>query len=270
MKQSEYLISALRNKALIPRYCLENIEYLEIERDSKAFSKMAVLLKCFCDIPLHKITNHYDRGLSLAHEPDGVYSHTALYGEFALAFSKTWSEQNNLLPVHYLNTDAIYSHQLVYAIKEVLSDELSISETVENSILSQLAYIKPLRGRMERVNKDGSQLINQNFYDEQEWRFIPPQSFENNEFPFVMANPNLLTNQTLSLYSAQLESSVHKQYWLNFEYDDLRYIIVPDRAARKEVINAIMELDESKINDEWAKFLLVSKILVLDEIRRDW
>lgn len=30
MKRKEYLINILRKKALIPRYCLENIEYLNI------------------------------------------------------------------------------------------------------------------------------------------------------------------------------------------------------------------------------------------------
>jgi hypothetical protein len=270
MKKSEYLVSALCKKALSPRYCIENIEYLGIERNGKPFTQMAVLLKCFCDIPLHKITNRYEHGSPSIRQADTESSHITLYGEFALAFSKAWGEQNNLIPVHYLNSEAAYSNLFVCAINEALSGETNLTENVENSYLTQLAYLKPLRGKMERMTEEGKQLIDQNFYDEQEWRFIPPQSFDENEFPFIIANPHLLNSGSLLLCSNRLESSANHQYWLKFEYDDLRYIIVPDRTARIELIDAIMGLDESKMNGQLAKLLLISKILVLAEIRKDW
>ena len=52
MKEYQYLSQALKDQRLSPRYCKENIEYLGL----KEFKNICVLQKCFCDIPLHKIT----------------------------------------------------------------------------------------------------------------------------------------------------------------------------------------------------------------------
>ena len=50
MQKSEYLKSALVHKALIPRFCIEDVSYLGIIRDSFKFQEVAILEKCFCDI----------------------------------------------------------------------------------------------------------------------------------------------------------------------------------------------------------------------------
>ena len=57
MKEADYLHTALSQKALIPRYCREDIRFLQININNITFSEIAVLQKCFCDIPLHNITS---------------------------------------------------------------------------------------------------------------------------------------------------------------------------------------------------------------------
>jgi len=119
MSKSEYLNSILINRAIVPRYCMENIEYLNIHVGTVSFKEVAILQKCFCDIPFHKLTDVFElNGVGEAYESltddeklilAKTNTHPDYYGEFAIAFSKSWCENKNLQPVHYLNEKSIYS-----------------------------------------------------------------------------------------------------------------------------------------------------------------
>lgn len=52
---------------------------------------------------------------------------------------------------------------------------------------------------------------------------------------------------------------------LPFECDDIRYLIVPSQIQKHDLMNFIDSLELSKEQ----KYLLCSKILTLDEIRKD-
>lgn len=53
MKKQEYLNSILRRGAIIPRYCVETIDYLSIQNGTHLFNEVAILQKCFCDITMN-------------------------------------------------------------------------------------------------------------------------------------------------------------------------------------------------------------------------
>lgn len=59
MTKQEYLDSILRRRAIIPRYCIETIDYLNIHNDTRVFNEAAILQKCFCDIPFHKLADSF-------------------------------------------------------------------------------------------------------------------------------------------------------------------------------------------------------------------
>lgn len=59
MTKPEYLESILRRKAIIPRYCVETIDYLNIYNGTHSFNEAAILQKCFCDIPFHKLADSF-------------------------------------------------------------------------------------------------------------------------------------------------------------------------------------------------------------------
>ena len=62
----EYLLPVIEKFAIIPRYCTENIDYLQI-----GMNKIAYPMLCFCDINLHKMQDHI-----------------SFYGGYGIAFSK--------------------------------------------------------------------------------------------------------------------------------------------------------------------------------------
>lgn len=237
---------------------------------------MAVLQKCFCDIPLHRIADKMkcsvratDGGADLSEER--YYSHTDLYGEYAIAFTKSWGEINGIQPVQYLNEKSAFCSELGRSIISAIALDDGICDEVTDNYLNILSYLKPLRGEMVRYNKGRTERIAKNFHDEHEWRFVP--QFENTqenqqEFESLIANPNLLTDSmssTLKIMSDSISKESNKKYWLSFEYSDIKYIIVPNSHARIELINFIKELSVEEIE----KYILISKLMVLEDIRRD-
>ena len=76
----EHIISILIND-FTPRYCIESFYYLGEEDFQPEF---ALLMVCFCDIPLSQIRNHVE-----------------VYGGYAIGLSKEWGIENGINPVMY-------------------------------------------------------------------------------------------------------------------------------------------------------------------------
>lgn len=287
MKKQEYLNSILLRKAIIPRYCIETIDYLNIRNGTRLFNEVAILQKCFCDIPFHKLADSFavngvgDVYESLSKDEQADLeknnTHFAYYGEYAVAFSKSWGEKKHLQPVHYLNKDSQYAKDFSALFGRVFKDD-DIPEEYSQDVINRLAYIKPLRGIMKRkiTRRDFSSAtieICKNFHDECEWRYVPSNEVLtalNTES--IIANPYII--HLADEISNGLEQDRYKKLWLDFSYDDIRYIIVPDIRARIEIIKTITDLPDSCFENQddilMQKNVLISKILVLEEIRRDW
>lgn len=284
---------------MFPRFCIENIDYLDLTVNKISYDEIAVLQKCFCDIPLHMIMTNFDMILTadsqkkLANYDKQRFfegnNHPGFYGTYGIAFSKKWCEEKNLQPVQYLNCDSMYTKDFGRLVDSMIHRK-NLPNRYVGDIVQRLALIKPLRGNMKRyANYDGENVeieVEKNFHDEQEWRFIPDLkqlTALNKKGPYrvdpVIANPNLMQLQLgpgeryLDNQSSLIQNQQYEKLWLRFNYDDIRYIIVPDSEARINIVNFIMSLpaenfDSSKLVDP--KYILLSKILVLDEIRKDW
>lgn len=290
MKKEDYLKSILFNKAIIPRYCVENINYLGIKNETTRFEKVAVLQKCFCDIPFHKLMETFSlRGEGEAYEAlsedDKIKAstnstHPIFYGEYAIAFSKKWGENHNLQPIHYLNENSSHTKDFTKVFEMVLGEQ-DINDEYVDDIINRLSFIKPLRGLMDRpfVTKEKkSTTISfwKNFHDEKEWRYVPTEEIlQEAGIGRVIANPNILQlENALRDINKNLEEERYRSLWLEYEFDDIRYIIVPDAQARINIINCILAIPKERFRNsdqvELEKQVLISKILVLEEIRKDW
>lgn len=287
MPKPEYLKAILLRRAIVPRYCIETIDYLNINNGKRPFSEVAILQKCFCDIPFHKLADTFSvNGVGEVYdslrtneraELEKSNTHFAYYGEYAVAFSKSWGEQKCLQPVHYLNIDSKYAKDFSALFARILRDD-DIPDEYSQDIINRLAYIKPLRGIMKRriTRSDSSPAtveIYKNFHDECEWRYVPSaEVLSSLKTESIIANPSIIP--FYNEISQRLEDDQYKAIWLNFSYDDIRYIIVPDIYARIDIIKAIMDLPDTCFENQedisMQKNILISKIMVLAEIRKDW
>lgn len=275
MKEPKHLSDIIKRKAIVPRYCKEDIRYLNLSLLDEPFKEIAVLLKCFCDIPLTrikdtlkcKISNHNLEGNS---PEERYYSHTDLYGKYGIALTKLWGERAGIQPIHYISKQSTFCEEFSEAMNKVISSTIKIEEIVANNYLNTIAFLKPLSGDMNRTNKkDGNYTVEKNFHDEHEWRFVP--KYNKDSYETLIANPHLLSKRssglksTLDIMSEKLEGEENKHYWMHLQYADVVYMIVPDSNARFGLIKFIQSLPE----EEDEKYLLASKILVLDEVRRN-
>lgn len=146
MKKEQWSKEVLSRRAMVPRYCVENIGYLGINDGETSFEEAAILQKCFCDIPFHKLMQTF----SLSGEGEGFdrldeddkskasnnNTHPDFYGEYAIAFSKKWGESHDLQPIHYLNKES--SH----AIDDVIVDNIlgNNDEPDEEGVKLQKVY----------------------------------------------------------------------------------------------------------------------------------
>jgi len=290
MNKSEYLSSILINRAIAPRYCVENIEYLNIHVGDVKFKEIAILQKCFCDIPFHKLTDNFELNgtgdvYDSLNDDEKLFlmknnTHPDYYGTFAIAFSKNWGEKKNLQPVHYLNKISTYTTEFTKLFENVLQAD-NIPDEYSNDILNRLSFFKPLRGIMKRnIKRNTSENVSvefyKNFYDEQEWRYVPNATIlAEVKMERIIANPNILSLQAGIIdINSSLATEKYKQLWLKYNYDDIRYIIVPDLHSRIDAINTIIAIPDEQFDDQsqvlMQKYILISKILVLEEIRKDW
>lgn len=290
MSKSEYLKSILIKRAIVPRYCMENIEYLDIHIGNISFKEVAILQKCFCDIPFHKLTDNFELNgfgevYELLNDDEKLIlmknnTHPDYYGKFAIAFSKSWGENKNLQPVHYLNENSLYTVELTKLFESVLSAD-SIPEEYASDILNRLSFTKPIRGIMKRtIKRNNSENVSiefyKNFHDEKEWRYVPnPTVLSAAKIERIIANPNILNLRAGIIdINDNLATEKYRPLWLEYNYDDIRYIIVPDLHSRIDIINTIMAIPDEQFDNQsqvlMQKYILISKILVLEEIRKDW
>lgn len=74
----KYLYTAISNAGLAPRYYSEDVEYMNIEA-----KRIAYPMICFCDINLHKLSEHIE-----------FYGG----GGYGIAFAKEWGEKKEYNP----------------------------------------------------------------------------------------------------------------------------------------------------------------------------
>ena len=252
------------------------------------FKEAAILQKCFCDIPIHKLTEKLlitgvGEVYNSLSEDEKVeilnnITHPDFYGSFAIAFSKGWGEKKKLQPVHYLNEESRYTAEFSKLFNDILKSDEIIDE-YSDDIINRLSFIKPIRGILNRkydrnnIEKVDIEFL-KNFHDEQEWRYVPSADvLKGKKMESVIANPNVLKFD-ISVINVNLMMEEYRSLWLEFNYDEIRYIIVPDSYSRTEIINTIMDIPSDKFENYdqelIQKYIMISKILVLDEIRKDW
>lgn len=281
MKERKFLETVLDQKVLYPRYFTEIVDYLNLQRnDGTIIKEYDILGACFCDIPLGSISKPVlvkEQGLSGEKNEEIKYvSHTEFYGKYAIAFSKPWCITNGIGPIQYINKDSVIASNIRQLFANMMKRK-DVPNIWANSLLDQLKYIKPLCGKMPR---EEIVYIEKNFFDEQEWRFVPSKksceqwSEKHGESLEPLSENEELRNWKgadgltyLQRVSNRLVETKDISIGLPFEYCDVKYLVVPDSENKRNLIETIVNYDHLPKEE---RYDLISKINCLDEISEDY
>ncbi|MGN4777462.1 abortive infection system antitoxin AbiGi family protein [Bacillus cereus group sp. MYBK217-2] len=240
----EWLTKTLKRKAFSPRYNEESIEVFGLGDEKKICFPMT----CFCDIHLKRLTSHMKK-----------------YGDFGIGLKKEWGINAGVQPIQYINVHSPLHREFAELFTKTLRSEEEDNDLLiehQNFLLTKLLYIKPLEGMM-RVSSTEDDYATRNFHDEREWRYIPNINSQG-DLPLLLPKDHMSPQAYLS-YSSALE---HKyEFWLDYKYEDIKHLIVKNENYREQLIHFIS--DKLDINN-YEKMLLVSKIIVWDDINKDW
>ena len=156
MRKREYLEDTIKRMAFIPRYCYENLEYMNLLLYDEKIKGIFIPMVCFCDIPLHQIAYHAagEKG----------------YGKFGIALTKEWGKKNDLQNIHYVNEGSKFLKQFENAMNMIIQnldqEKSKLFDTLSDSMLEHLQYMKPNYGTMKKEIDSQSKTIKKNFHDE--------------------------------------------------------------------------------------------------------
>lgn len=241
--QLDHIVPTIKRKMISPRYCDEDIKYLQISK----LKKIAYPMKCFCDINMHRLEEHLQ-----------------WYGYYGLAFSKAWGMRNQIQPIQYINPDSNlrkdFSTAFSAALKLDTKNELKSQLKMKNFLFHEMMFYKPYDGRMK--NRNTGKIENKCFTDECEWRFIPDVTkvgFEQAYFDEAILNAGVLNEISNSMFGIPEIS-------LKFDYADLKYIIVKTVSDFDVLAKEIVDFKLNTLE----KHQLISKIIIWDVSKGDF
>ena len=195
-----------------------------------------------------------------------VAGHMATYGDYGIGLAKEWAVKHGLNPVAYWNAEARLINNLFQNVEEFYKEFRSEGDDAKclmlekryNNSIDIYRFIKNYEGRLERR---GHELVaNFRFADEREWRYVP--AFDAVWPPFVDAKS--IDERGKDFWNKKID---HR---LEFEPDDIRYIIVANEDERMAVIEHIkVGTEKGKKYGGSAVVRLTSRILTAQQIRDD-
>ncbi len=191
-------------------------------------SYYAIPMVCFCDIPLSQIKEH-----------------TTFYGSYGIGMSKPWA-RGKISPVIYYNDKQSLSKSLY----DQVSKQLEIRAKIKWFSLLKLYYGKTWSNKKKKY-------IKKVLYNEREWRYVPRQ-----------LSKELCVKRVVdpSGFNAIQESVLLKEYPLEFNLQDIKYIFISKDDERSFCIDQIIECH----GDTPETRLLCSKILSIKQIKEDF
>jgi hypothetical protein len=199
----------------------------------KDTKQVAFPIACFCDIPLSRIAEHKD-----------------FYGDYGLGLSKSWGLTNKLEPVVYSPPEGKLQALMKYMFDVQYEDQ--DKEAQHNQHLYKLwSLTKPISGKMVV----SGEIIEKEFYQENEWRYVAPESVLIEEDRFFDQKETEASNQSMEKYSLALGPT------------DIRYIFVKSDSEIPGLIDFInTELGHFPHND---LKILISRIVSHETLSLD-
>jgi len=228
----------IKSKGFRLKYCSENLKLDNIHLPS------ASPMVCFCDIPLSEVKNHIDS-----------------YGSYGIGLYKTWAKKSTLNPVLYIDEQSEIAKVLKKALNtffEKSAEDEDFDDTFLETYFQITQYCKKYEGPLKHGKIDDDKY---RFYNEREWRYIPNEDVLNGQKQIIFNKDYLKEKKE---YNEKL-----KDIFLNFDVEDISYIIVSDNNEIPEILNIINSVFEDSCTAKQLK-VLGTKILTTNQIFNDF
>lgn len=219
-----------------PRFCLERRLW------APGNDNVAIPMVCFCDIPLSNISQH-----------------TQKYGNYAIGIKKTWAIEHGITPILYVHKNSGFIGQGLSALEWCLE----LAEKDNSKKTERLAEVMSMFFMMKPY--EGTQIVNGRktkvrFYDEREWRYIPPIDGERLKC--------LSEEEFGDIEFRNDRNRINEKYGVPFNPDVINYLIVE---KEEDIVPLIHELYSIKGNFSYNSVeLLTSRIISMDRIKEDF
>jgi len=224
------------------RYCYE-----EIKSEIRT-RKLLVPMVSFCDIPFSQILDH-----------------TKKYGKYGIGLSKKWAEKSGLNPVLYLEQKSNLSGNILQHLSHLLKEFNNNKKLNEFTIEERRSYdfLRYLKNYQADLTRLGKTIKGYRFSDEREWRFVPNPE-EDHQIYVSLTNKN---EATIKKWKKDFNERI-ENIRLNFEPNDINYIIIKSEKERDGIIKYIENVKgKFSLNDVRR---LTSRIISAEQLRTDF
>jgi hypothetical protein len=230
------ILSSILKEGFRIKYCAERL-YLGKNGSSNAAHPMI----SFCDIPLSNSAQHFDA-----------------YGKYGLGLTKNWAIKNGVNPVLYIDRNSLIAESIYNLILERRKRNTNLTIKQKREILQIKSYAKNYSGTLKR---QGETVKNYNFYNEREWRLIPPKERINNKSFSISLTAY---NNEKEKYNQELSDSRYE-----FDIHDISYIIVNKTKEIPEIVRVLRDIHYDRHSGKDLDILL-SKICSTEQILSDY
>lgn len=216
------------------KYCRESISW-----GMKSMT-LYVPMVSFCDIPLSQIKDHLSR-----------------YGSYGIGLTREWAEKKGLNPVLYVQRQSNLAHSYERAILhyEQDGDEDEDAIAAFNRISDIARYTKNYEELLERKGESYGMY---RFSDEREWRYVP-EIDSSCEMYYSEVDFDEETR------AAAIESV--KNYRLDFDADDIRYIIIESEDEIPSFVDSLRDLRRFSSREIER---ITARVLTAEQIKTDF
>jgi len=223
-----------------PRYCLE--DYTSLFHGSGREFKIAFPMTCFCDLPLSQLHEHLD-----------------FYGGYGIGMKKEGGMLHNINPVLYMHQYSDLADCISTLAVELENGNIGDSENLRY-LIKILRQIMLYEGE---VLIDGRRIYKK-FYDEREWRWVPFLSGNDRDNIPSLTEDEFNDPDIRSKADSELRHAAR----LDFEPEDVKYIIVSSEDEVSEIISRIGRISGICTEDDVR--LVCAKTLCADQIKADF
>lgn len=216
------------------KYCKEHIHW------GKKSMMLYVPMVSFCDIPLSQIKDHLSR-----------------YGSYGIGLTREWAVRKGLNPVLYVQRSSNLAHSYESAILHYEQDGVENDDAIEafDKIADIARYTKNYEEILERKGESYGMY---RFSDEREWRYVPGIGSSCEMF---------YAGKNFDEETRMAASESVKDYRLDFDADDIRYIIIDNESEIPSFVDSLRDLRRFSSREVER---ITARVLTAEQIRSDF